>query len=361
MSSLVVVATTTPAAAHPGHPGEAHEPVVLYHETFDSAAPPMMLDEYVRADGGRYRADPQIRSLAERLGQLNGTEPAADNVAVSAYTAGDPGVAQPVQFATVEPIDPCEADGDIGTFTSDTGILFTGSQVGIEMTNATGSGIGNDAAFDDIRCSLPTGGETRIRLEFVESGTETLFPLHAAFVTSDLDVTEVAVFDAADLSGYTLPVDSWVTVTESAGSVAFIGAGTGDFDPRASFQTLFEGVSAFETTWSGFAGSGFQLNGNGSQVFPPQCWEADKTVISEGTPAPGAVVTYQVVLTNTGDDDLASLRAVDHLDEVLAHAAWVGDQVASAGTLVFDPAEETLTWTGDLPVGAPAASPTLPR
>lgn len=145
MSSLVVVATTTPAAAHPGHPGEAHEPVVLYHETFDSAAPPMMLDEYVRADGGRYRADPQIRSLAERLGQLNGTEPAADNVAVAAYTAGDPGVAQPVQFATVEPIDTCDADGDIGTFTSDTGILFTGSQVGIEMTNATGSGIGNDA------------------------------------------------------------------------------------------------------------------------------------------------------------------------------------------------------------------------
>src|SRR5690606_5856288 len=174
--------------------------------------------------------------------------------------------------------------------------------------------------------------------------TETPFPLHAAFVTSDLDVTEVAVFNAADLSGYTVPVDSWVTVTESAGSVAFIGAGTGDFDPRASFpapvegaravqstrpgragsvvfigagtgdfdprasfQTLFEGVSAFEPTWSGFAGSGFQLNGNGSQVFPPQCWEADKTVISEGTPAPGAVVTYQVVLTNTGDDDLASL------------------------------------------------------
>lgn len=142
---------------------------------------------------------PQIRNLAERLGQLNGTEPASDNVAVSAYTAGDPGVDQPVQFATVEPleievegrflafsvnaaaancdtagtfppqlhfflvdgtdripataepIDPCEADDDIGTFTSDTGILFTGSQLGIEMTNATGSGIGNDAAFDDIR------------------------------------------------------------------------------------------------------------------------------------------------------------------------------------------------------------------
>lgn len=142
---------------------------------------------------------PQIRNLAERLGQLNGTEPASDNVAVSAYAAGDPGVDQPVQFATVEPleievegrflafsvnaaaancdtagtfppqlhfflvdgtdripataepIDPCEADDDIGTFTSDTGILFTGSQLGIEMTNATGSGIGNDAAFDDIR------------------------------------------------------------------------------------------------------------------------------------------------------------------------------------------------------------------
>ncbi|RWZ52711.1 DUF11 domain-containing protein [Labedella phragmitis] len=40
---------------------------------------------------------------------------------------------------------------NVDTYTSNGSVLFTGSTLGIRMTNANGSGIGNDAAFDNIR------------------------------------------------------------------------------------------------------------------------------------------------------------------------------------------------------------------
>ncbi|WP_431030816.1 DUF7507 domain-containing protein [Plantibacter sp. RU18] len=40
---------------------------------------------------------------------------------------------------------------NVGTYTSDGSVLFNGSSLGIRMQNANGSGVGNDAAFDNIR------------------------------------------------------------------------------------------------------------------------------------------------------------------------------------------------------------------
>lgn len=40
---------------------------------------------------------------------------------------------------------------NVGTYTSNGSVLFNGSTLGIRMTNANGSGAGNDAAFDNIR------------------------------------------------------------------------------------------------------------------------------------------------------------------------------------------------------------------
>ncbi|WP_020076712.1 DUF11 domain-containing protein [Cryocola sp. 340MFSha3.1] len=40
---------------------------------------------------------------------------------------------------------------NVGTYTSNGSVLFTGSTLGIRMQNANGSGAGNDAAFDNIR------------------------------------------------------------------------------------------------------------------------------------------------------------------------------------------------------------------
>ncbi|MEN0084686.1 MAG: hypothetical protein AAGC66_07950 [Leifsonia sp.] len=40
---------------------------------------------------------------------------------------------------------------NVGTYTSNGSLLFSGSSLGIRMQNANGSGVGNDAAFDNIR------------------------------------------------------------------------------------------------------------------------------------------------------------------------------------------------------------------
>lgn len=40
---------------------------------------------------------------------------------------------------------------NVGTYTSNGSLLFNGSTLGIRMQNANGSGVGNDAAFDNIR------------------------------------------------------------------------------------------------------------------------------------------------------------------------------------------------------------------
>lgn len=152
-----------------------------------------------------------LRQLAYALGVHNGAADPNANDVVAAYTEGDPG-ANAVEFQTVSDIPLAQASGrfltfsvdtaavncrvsapqyqfafiaeggastnvggllnactspsvvvaptvgpvaakpvNVGTYTSNGSILFSGSSVGIRMTNANGSGIGNDAAFDNIR------------------------------------------------------------------------------------------------------------------------------------------------------------------------------------------------------------------
>ncbi len=142
-----------------------------------------------------------VRQLAGVLGQWAGNDPAT-NHAVTAYTNGASPGANKVQLETVNPIDigaasrfitfsvdaasvncftnhaklgfylldgatviptfsspidPCDNPGTVvsgiavGTYTSDAPVLFNGSQVGIRLVNLQPSGIGNDAAFDNVR------------------------------------------------------------------------------------------------------------------------------------------------------------------------------------------------------------------
>ncbi len=141
-----------------------------------------------------------VRDMAGILGQWAGGDPAT-NHAVTAYTAGNPGAGK-VQLRTEQPIplpesdrfltfsvdaaeqncfanhalfefylldgatavptfttaiEPCAnpssvIDGTaVGTYTSDRPVLFGGSSVGVQLVNAQGSGVGNDAAFDNVR------------------------------------------------------------------------------------------------------------------------------------------------------------------------------------------------------------------
>ncbi len=67
---------------------------------------------------------------------------------------------------------------------------------------------------------------------------------------------------------------------------------------------------------------------------------------------PGSVVRYTVSLTNTGQTAYTAAAFTDNLSDVLDDAGYDNDAVASAGTASFS--SGTLSWTGNLAVGATA-------
>jgi len=73
---------------------------------------------------------------------------------------------------------------------------------------------------------------------------------------------------------------------------------------------------------------------------------------SSATTVPGAVVTYTVTIDNDGQTAYSGAVVDDSLSGVLPDAAYNGDAVASSGVLAYT--EPTLTWTGDLAIGAGA-------
>jgi uncharacterized repeat protein (TIGR01451 family) len=230
------VALAPPAVAAPGDPGVPSHPVVLFTEDFEHGLADgqvTLLGDYVGAQGETYAAEGvwadasqgngfvldgtstntdiaalgfnnaagsgQLRVLATGLGSHNGTEPAAANHAVAAYTSTvSPGVnnvefrtAAPLDLAvenrfltfsanvaavacnlahpllqfllddgTTEipvnssPLDPCVGGGGAvrsTTLVADGSVLFTGSELGIVLRNGQAGSNGNDHAFDDIK------------------------------------------------------------------------------------------------------------------------------------------------------------------------------------------------------------------
>nr|BFE51510.1 hypothetical protein GCM10017745_49370 [Saccharothrix mutabilis subsp. capreolus] len=62
----------------------------------------------------------------------------------------------------------------------------------------------------------------------------------------------------------------------------------------------------------------------------------------------GDVVTYQVVVTNTGNAAVQDIDFTDDLSDVLDDATWA-DVATSTGTATFT--TPFLSWTGDLAIG----------
>ncbi len=70
------------------------------------------------------------------------------------------------------------------------------------------------------------------------------------------------------------------------------------------------------------------------------------------TQVPGGTIHYTVVVHNTGQTPYTGATATDDLSGVLTDAVYGGDASATSGTVSY--AAPTLTWTGDLAVGASA-------
>ncbi|WP_371780880.1 DUF7927 domain-containing protein [Streptosporangium subroseum] len=67
---------------------------------------------------------------------------------------------------------------------------------------------------------------------------------------------------------------------------------------------------------------------------------------------PGGVVAYTLTIANTGETPYTGATVTDSLAGVLDEATYNGNATATTGTVGF--AGQTLTWTGDLAVGASA-------
>ncbi len=179
-------------------------------------------------------------------------------------------------------------------------------------------------------------------------------PYPAAAVNTTLTgILDDATFDgrvaaSIGVATYNAPNISWNHTLE-VGETATITYAVTVRNPDSGDRVMSATVTAL------VPGSTCQGNGN------PAC-TATVTVqipslsitksVSAPTTTPGGVVGYTIVVTNNGQTAYAGTTVDDSLVGVLADAVYNGDAIVGSGTLSY--ATSTLTWKGDLPIGASA-------
>jgi uncharacterized repeat protein (TIGR01451 family) len=168
-------------------------------------------------------------------------------------------------------------------------------------------------------------------------------------VLDDADLTGV-VTASTGVAGYSAPNLVW-TGTLAAGATATVSYSVTVRNPDPGDRVLSTTVIAPA------AGSTCQASSDA-----PDC-TAEVTVLVPGlsitlsadrtTATPGSTIRYTIVITNTGETPYEDVVVDDLLDNSLNDAAYQDDAtVLGGGVLSF--AGTTLTWTGDLLVGATA-------
>ncbi len=329
-ASVALVATATGVAvAAPGSPGVPSDPDVLLHETFGTGLASgelALLEDYgtqnysadaawldvaagngLIVDGttsdadltaaGYTNADGQanLRALATKIGEINGSSPASSNHAVTAYTDANPG-ANKIEFRTVDPLD-LNADGRFLTVAANVGVvncargaaqpalvfyldddgeetrvnptaltpcadgstdaaqatellggraaLFTGDDVGIVIRNEQGSGGGNDHAYDDVRVLDVT---PQLDKAFVDEGEKL-----KVGETTDLVLTVTNTSELGEKSGWSF-TDSLPKSLRVAGeatttcAAADITAEEGDKEIVVENGSLAQGAASCDIT-----------------------------------------------------------------------------------------------------------------
>ena len=324
-----------------------------------------------------------VRQLAYGLGALNGSAAPQNNDAVTAYTSNNPG-ANAVQFQTVNNLPLASASGRfltfsvdtsaqncqvsapqyqfaflneggaatnvgglvnactsaqtvpvpavgvmpatsvrVGNYTSNGSLLFNGSTLGIQMRNANGSGIGNDAAFDNIRildvtpqldkafvpAIAPTGGTSA--LTFTVTNTSELAAKNGWSFT---DALPAGLTVAADPAAATTCSAGVVTAAPGASSVAV----SGNLDAGQAACTVTVNVTSpvpgsFTNSADNVTPTGLNEPGSSTVTFEAPALGLIK---SAGTPVDvngngitdaGDTIDYSFAVTNNGDVAVSNL------------------------------------------------------
>ncbi|PWG08744.1 hypothetical protein DF268_36280 [Streptomyces sp. V2] len=197
----------------------------------------------------------------------------------------------------------------------------------------------------------PTPG-TKVTYTVTVQNTGTAAYAGASWSDDLSDVLDDAAYggDAAASAGsvsYTEPVVKWFGDLEAGASVTVTYSVTVD--------NPLKGDGKLANSVTGPAGSNCRA---GKQ--DASCSTGDKPgdgipqlklkkAVSSGTASPGSKVTYTITAQNTGTAVYTGASWSDDLSALLADAVYGGDAEASSGSVKY--AAETLTWTGDVPVG----------
>ncbi len=218
-------------------------------------------------------------------------------------------------------------DVNVGTYTSNGSVLFTGSTLGIQMRNANGSGNGNDAAFDNVRILdvtpqldksfspgvVPTGGTSA--LTFTVTNTDELAGKEGWSFTDALPEG----LTVAEPSAATTTCTEGV-VTAAAGATS-IGV-TGDLDAGQASCTVTVNVTSeeagsFTNGPDNVTTTGLNAPGEANVVFESPALYLQKNagdpvdVNENGVTDAGDTIQYTFDVTNSGDVDITELAITD--------------------------------------------------
>lgn len=325
-----------------------------------------------------------LRQLAYALGVHSGAADPTANDAVAAYTENNPG-ANSIEFQTVDNIPLTQATGrfltfsvdtaavncdasapqyqfaflneggeatdvggllnacssgttvtapavgpvpsqpiNVGTYTSNGSVLFSGSSLGVRMTNANGFGGGNDAAFDNIRILdvTPQLDKSFSPAELVAGEVSTL----TLTVTNTDDLAAKRGWSVTDTlpAGLMIADGSAATTCTAATVTAPVGGttvtATGDLAAGQAFCTVTVNVTSpvagtFTNGPDNITSVGLNPPAETTVEFEEQ--DPEIRVVKSATPSAeesftvGQEVTYSFVVTNTGNVALTDVEVIE--------------------------------------------------
>ena len=260
-----------------------------------------------------------------------------------------------------------------GTFLANGSQLVpAGSTLGVVMRNATGTGVGNDFAFDNIRlldvtpqldksfspASVPVGGTSTLTLTVTNTSE---LGAKAGWGFTDTLPQGLVVADPASTGGTCAatttanPGGNTVTVTDGSLAEGEVSC-TITVDVTSDTPT---GADPSPKTYSNCAANISDQVG----ILDPGCAEVEffstpeldieKVSDADDDTRVGDTVTYTVSATNTGDGDYTAddpAVVMDDLTGVLDDATYNGDAASDVGDAPTF-ADPVLTWSGPLAVG----------
>lgn len=275
-------------------------------------------------------------------------------------------------------------NASVGTYTSDGSVLFSGSTVGIRMTNANGSGKGNDAAFDNIRILdvTPQLDKSFSPSMVLTGGTSTL--TFTITNTEELAVKNGWSFTDTLPAGLVLgnPVAS--STDCPAGSVTAVNGGTsisvnGNLSAGMASCTVTVSVtSSTPGTYTNGPGNvtqtGLNPPGPASVTFIQAGINLVKSagnptdVNGNGITDAGDTIAYTFTVENTGNSALSNITVNDPKAGAVSCPSTTlavgGSQICNADALytvtsadvAAGSVDNTATATGTPPVGPPVTS-----